>query len=259
MIGAPATPSAPVGEITEVHTRLVNLSMALEESRSYWEFVDLTIPVAKRAKVAFAQRWFGAKSQARIQLLLANFAHRYDRSASAIATLHRWKGMDLHTRRNVCHWHLQWSDPLYRDFTGELLIERRNHVKPIIDRSIAFRWLKERFADRWSDATTVQIASKLLAAAGEVGLLSKAQRGERTLVVPTVSDQALTYWLYFLRETHFDGTLWDNRYLRSVGLTDAYCDQRLRSLTALTYRRMGQLVEIDWTYANLTAWAEATL
>ena len=79
------------------------------------------------------------------------------------------------------------------------------------------------------------------------------------MLVPTVTDVALSYLLYLLRPLRFEGSITENRYLASVGLTDSYCDQRLRSLTAVTYRRMGQLVELDWTYGSLNTWAEANL
>ena len=48
-------------------------------------------------------------------------------------------------------------------------------------------------------------------------------------------------------------------YVESVGLTGATLDQRLRSAPGITYRRMGQLVEFEWAYDSLAAWAENVL
>ena len=42
------------------------------------------------------------------------------------------------------------------------------------------------------------------------------------------------------------------------GSSDDDLDQRLRALSAVTFRRMGDLTELDWEYPTLTAWAEAT-
>ncbi len=260
-VHAPIPPTDPPAEETTIHTGIIRLALGIEESRGYWESVDLDLAIGTRAKAAFEKRWFGGKSHERVKLLLANFAHRYDRFTDAIATLHRWRAMDMDTRRALCHWHMQLSDPLYRAFTGRFLIERRGQLRPTVDRDVVFRWVKSLSADRWAAATTMQIATKLIAAATEAGLVARAKNAEgaKALSFPHVTDEALTYLLYLLRVTRFEGTLDQNPFLISVGLSDGYCDQRLRSLSALTYRRMGQLVEIDWTYPSLGAWAEASL
>ena len=57
---------APVGvsETTEIHTRILRLPLAAAESRVYWEHVDPAVVNSERAKLAFEQRWFGAKFRA---------------------------------------------------------------------------------------------------------------------------------------------------------------------------------------------------
>jgi hypothetical protein len=47
---------------------------------------------------------------------------RFDAFPNALHVLQRWPHMSPDTRRVVCHWHLQLSDPLYRDFTGTFLV-----------------------------------------------------------------------------------------------------------------------------------------
>lgn len=111
--------------------------------------------------------------------------------------------MDLATRQAVCRWHLQLSDPIYRSFTGECLLQRRSLHEPKVDRNAVLRWVKASFPDKWSDSTCVQFASKLPSAALEAGLVSK--RDPRTLTFPKVPDQALAYLRYLLRETRFEG------------------------------------------------------
>jgi hypothetical protein len=245
-------------EATAVHTRILRLALGVEESRSYWEHIDARVPPADRALLAFEQRWFGSKSLERTRFLLATFADRYDPYPEALSVLHRWSGMDASTRQAVCHWHLQLSDPLYRRFTGTFLIERGGLRDPKVDRDIVLRWVKSEFPDRWADATNVQFASKLLSAASEAGLLSP-KRDPRTLLVPKVLDVALSYLLHLLRGVHFAGTLTENPYLASVGLTEGILDQRLRALPGLTFHRMARLTELEWDAPTLTSWAEATL
>lgn len=253
------TPSGSKGaEATEIHTRLLRLALGIEESRAYWEHVDMAVPPLARGLVAFEQRWFGAKSLERVRFLLANFVDRYDPFPEALAVLKRWRAMDAATRQVLCHFHLQLSDPIYRRFTGTFLPERRGLRDPKVDRDITLRWVKNEFPGRWSDSTCVQFASKLLSAASEAGLVSP-KRDPRTLLLPKVSDLALGYWLHLLRGITFSGTLTENPYLASVGLTEAFLEQRLRTLPGLTFRRMAHLTEFDWAFPSLTAWAEATL
>ncbi len=245
-------------EATEVHTRILRLALGIEESRSYWEHVDPSVPTSDRAIVAFEQRWFGSKSLERIRFLLSSFADRYDAFPEALGILRRWSSMDASTRQVVAHLHLQLSDPLYRRFTGTFLVERRALRDPKVDRDIALRWVKNEFPDRWSEATSVQFASKLLSAASEAGLISP-KRDPRALLLPKVPDLALAYLLYLLRGVRFAGTLTENPYLASVGLVEGFLDQRLRALPGITFRRMGHLTEFEWGSPTLTAWAETTL
>ena len=252
----PATSGALPAEVTEVHTRILRLALGVEESRAYWEHVDPALPPADRPLVAFEQRWFGGKSLERAGTLLSNFVRRYDAFPEALAVLRRWGAMEAGARRVVCHWHLQLADPLYRRFTGAFLVARRGGPAPKVDRDVVLRWVRGEHPDRWAEATCVQFASKLLSASSEAGLVSP-KRDPRALLQPKVSDAALGYLLYLLRGVRFEGTLTDNPYLASVGLAGDLLDQRLRALPGLRFQRMAHLTEIDWTYPNLAAWAEA--
>ncbi|WP_437796414.1 DUF1819 domain-containing protein [Sorangium sp. So ce693] len=254
---ASGRPERPA-EATEVHTRILRLALGIEESRSYWEHVDPSVPVADRGLVAFEHRWFGSKSLERVRFLLSNFVDRYDAFPEALDVLRRWRSMDAATRQVVCHWHLQLSDPLYRRFTGQFLVERRGLRDPKVDREVVLRWVKHEFPDRWSEATLVQFASKLLSAASEAGVVS-AKRDPRALLMPKVPDLALAYLMHLLRGLRFAGTLTENPYLTSVGLAEGVLDQRLRSLRGMTFRRMAHLTEFEWEAPTLTAWAEAAL
>ena len=97
---------------------LLRMSLAPEESRAYWEHVRPDIPPDQCAVVAFEERWFGNKSMARVRELLATFRQRFDAYPMALEVLRHWRPSDPATRLNLCHWHMQLTDPLYRAFTG---------------------------------------------------------------------------------------------------------------------------------------------
>lgn len=245
-------------EETEIHTRILRLALGIEEARAYWAHVDPAVPPGERALVAFEQRWFGGKTLERVKTLLPYLAIRYDAFPEALGVLRRWRQMDPATRQVICHWHAQLSDPIYRRFTGEYLIERRTLRDPKVDRPAVARWIRQSFQGRWSEATILQFASKLLSAASEAGLVSP-RRDPRSLIFPKVPDAAIAYLLHLLRTVRLQGSLTENPYVASVGLGDGVLEQRLRAVPSITLRRMGHLVEMDWAYPTLTAWAEASL
>jgi hypothetical protein len=65
--------------------------------------------------------------------------------------------------------------------------------------------------------------------------------------------------LYLLREIRFAGTMIDNPYLASVGLEGALVSERMRSLEAVRYARVGDLHDFEWRYRDLRDWARHTL
>jgi hypothetical protein len=250
----PAKPS----EETETHTRILRLALAVEESRAYWKHADPRMPNSEQAKQAFEQRWFGSKSEERVRYLLTSLSVRFNSFPNALRVLSQWQSMELATRQAICHWHLQLSDPIYRRFTGQFLVQRRSRPQANVDRDVVFRWISSEFRDKWSEATCYQFASKLLSAAHEAGLLSK--RDPRTFLFPKITDGALGYLLYLLRETQFAGSLTANPYLISVGFDEDLLDARAHGLPGVVMRRMMHLVEFDWAHADLAAWvAEVAL
>ena len=251
-----ATPSRPA-EVTELHTRLLRLGLVVEESRSYWSQVDPQVPQAQRVEQAFSQRWFGSRSLTRVRYLVLNLDHRFLAWPEALQALRRWTPEDPATRSLVCHWHVQLSDPLYREFTGTHLAARRAHPEPTADVDGVVRWLNQRLGDRWAPATTRRMASGLLSTAAEAGLCSPGPTGTRAVLRPAVPDEALAYLLYLLRGTSVQGTLLENPYLLSVGLEPETLEPRLRKgLPGLGYRRTGDGRELDWEAASLPAWVE---
>lgn len=243
-------------EVSEVHTRLLKCALEVEDARAFWAHADAHDTVTPEA--AFEQYWFGARSLARIKVLLTNLRARFSAFPSALWVLHRWPEMSPEDRRVIAHWHLQLSDPLYRVFTGRALVERRERLDPSISRDLVVEFVGDQGPGRWTMATRIQFASKLLSAAFSAGLVA-GRRDPRPLALPRTSDLALEYLLYLLREVRFEGTLLDNPYLASVGLPASLAEDRLRALDALRFSRQGDLVDFGWRYDGLVDWARARL
>lgn len=243
------------GEQTEAHTHLLRVTLGVAESRAYWARVTPG-GAAPTTVQAFEQHWFGTRSQAMVKLILRSMRKRYEAYPQALAVLHNWQEMSPDTRRLICHWHLQLSDPIYREFSGQFLPDRRGGPRSELTRQRVIRLVDERFPGRWSPTTIIKWASTLLSTAHDAGLV-KGIRDPRPLTYPRVPDEALAYCLHLLRGVCFDGTISDNPYLASVGLVGPVLEDRLRTLAGVTYRRMGDLVEFHWAAPDLTAWAEA--
>jgi len=250
----PVASATRPSETTAIHTRLLKCSLEVEESRSYWRH---TSEHAERAtpERAFEEYWFGARSLPRVKLFLTNFRARFDAFPTAFEALQRLSILDLESRRLICHWHLQLSDPLYRAFTGDFLRLRRDKPRPEVYRDAVITWVGDQGPGRWTMATRIQFASKLLTATLAAGLVS-SNRDPRPLSFPAIPDGALTYLLYLLREVDFEGTLLDNPYLASVGLVGAALDDRLRGLEGVGYRRQGENRDLSWEFADLSAWVD---
>lgn len=247
-------------EVTEVHTAILRCTLAVADARAYWAVPDAGT-TAGRADRAFNEFWFGARSHARVAVLLSNMRRRFDAYPSALEVLRAWPAMDPSTRALICHWHLQLADPLYRSFTGELLPMRRAEARAEITRAQATAWVAEQdsvrgASGRWTMSTRIEFASKLLSAAAEAGILG-SRTDPRPLRLPRVPDDALLYLLHTLRGVDFAGTLLDNPYLASVGLSGDTLGARLRTLPGLRYARQGDLIDLAFEHASLAAWSAA--
>jgi hypothetical protein len=246
-----------LSEETRIHTRLLKCTLEVESSRAYWQQATAAARPF-RAHQAFEEYWFGARSLIRVEELISELRARYDAFPSALRVLGSWPAMDPDTRRAVCHWHLQLSDPLYRRFTGTYLLERHRQERPQVTRDLTLTWVSQQEPGRWAASTRVQLASKLLSSAYSAGLIT-SRNDPRPLSFPRIGEDALTYLVYLLREVEFAGTILDNPYLASVGLEGALLEERLRALPALDFRRQGPLVDFGWRYPDLAAWADSTV
>ncbi|MGY1900772.1 hypothetical protein [Nocardia gipuzkoensis] len=208
------------------------------------------------AKRAFDEYWFGARSLTRVEVLLTNMRARFGAFPSALAVLHSWQDMSPETRKVICHWHLQLTDPLYRRFTGSYLVTRRSGPRPEVTRDLVVAWVGQHGPDHWTMSMRIQFASKLLSAAYSAALVT-SNRDPRPIGTPRVPDKALEYLMYLLRETEFEGSLLENPYTSSVGLEGAVLEERLRGLPGIAFRRQGDLIDFCWRHRDLRMWADA--
>lgn len=246
-----------LAEVTEPHSRLLRCSLCVEESRAYWGRVDPAEPRASAAR-AFTESWFGAKSEAWTEELLANMRVRFDGFPAALRVLAGWRAMSPDVRRILCHFHVQLTDPLYRAFTGGFLPQRRDARRAELYRHTVIQWTVEHGLARWATKTQLQFTTRLLSCAAAAGLV-RGRREPREVVVPRVPDRALEYILYTLRGLRFGGTLIDNPYLASLGLAGGYLADRLRASPAIGFRQIGDVYEFEWRFPDLETWAAALL
>ena len=244
----------PPTESSSVHTRILRVTLAEPECRAYWQHVDLRVPPDARAAIAFEERWFGARTMARVRNLIATLSQRFDATPDALAALRAWRSVAAETRVLVCHWHLQFSDPVYRLFSGSYLPSRRSDGRATVDRDQVERWVHSTWGERWAPVTRLKFAGNLLTAAGEAGLV-EGRTNPRSLTTRRVSDDALAYALYLLREVRFEGSFLDNPYMASVGLDRETLPARLTALRAVRFQRLGDVVDFEWAAPDLRTWA----
>ncbi len=240
-----------------MHTRLHKCALLVDESRAYWQRRACTgkVPTSKEA---FEQCWFGAKSLSWVTLLLLNLRTRYDAFPESHGVLQCWTAMTPDTRAAICHWHMQLTDPLYRAFTGDYLVSRGELTNPEIHVNSVVSWVNNNGQASWTLATKKKLASRLLSVAYSAGFIT-GRRDPRIPVFPRINDEALTYILYLLRDISTSGSRLNNPYLRSVGLAGPVLEARLRKLPAMKFQRVADVVEFNWKYPTLAAWAEAEL
>jgi hypothetical protein len=257
-------PAQKPAEQTKVHTHILRFGLGADEARAYWEQVGDRHPDQqahpdqqdkRTALDAFSGQWFGQVSEGTAKIVMRNMRARFDAFPATLRLLAKWRPRDVQTRTMICHWHVQLTDPLYRTFTSEFLVKRRQKFAAEIERDHVERWVEEQQPERWGDSTRRMFASKLLSVAYAAGLV-ESNRDPRRLVYPRVTDDALMYALHLWREVETSGTLLDNPYLRSVGLTGTFLEDRIRTLKGVELRRMGDLTEFTSKHSSFDTWAE---
>lgn len=248
------TDGAQPAEVQDIHTRLLKFGLEQQTAAVFWrrfvpgQEVDPT--------TVHREYWFGDKRLDRIKVILTNLRARFTAYPKALHALTIWQPSSPTDRAVVCHLHLMLSDPLYRKFADAYLHSRRESLRAEVDLDGVVAWVGDQGPGRWTMATRRQFASKLLGAAREVGLV-QGRRDPRPLAVPRVSDDALTYILYVLRDIAHAGSLLDNPYLRSLGLEASFLGPRLARLDDVAIQRIGDVSEVTWAHDDVVVWAQA--
>lgn len=240
-------------EAITVHTRILRCMLAAEDCHAYWRRVDPGAPIQGRADVAFTNRWFGTKSEARVRTLVGDMLERFDSFPESLALLHGIDHVPATLRPWICHLHLQLADPIYRRFTGDLLPERRKLGYTTIDRPTVTRWVEASEPDRWSATTCIKFASNLLATALEAGLI-KGRRDPRSLEIRHLPGEAIGYALYLLRDTDMAEPVASGPYLRSLGVTRESLVTESSRIPGVTCARVGDHVDLSFELPSLTEW-----
>jgi hypothetical protein len=240
-------------EATVAHTRILRTTLATDDCYAYWQKVDTTIAPGDRARVAFEERWFGLKSDARVRTLMGDMLERFDAFPEAIELLHSLRTVPAALRPWLCHLHTALADPIYRRFTGVFLPERRALGYHVVDRDQVAQWVTGLYPERWAGATASKFGSNLLATAFEAGLLGE-RRDPRPLTSVTPPDAVVAYTLYLLRDVIFEGTLTDNPYLRSLGVAPESFRFLAPRLPGVRFAELGGVVELSLTEPALLAW-----
>ncbi len=245
-------------EVTAAHTRILRTTLATDDCYAYWQKVDLRVPAAERSRLAFEERWFGLKSDARVRTLMSDMLERFDAFPEALELLHELRIVPAALRPWLCHVHTALADPIYRKFAGAFLPERRALGYASVDREQVARWVNELYPERWAGVTAVKFGSNLLATAFEAGLLTE-RRDPRPLVPIAAPELIVAYTLYLLREVTFAGSLTDNPYLRSMGVAPESFRFIAARMPGIRFAELGGVAELTFTEPTLLAWGRLHL
>ena len=235
-------------EASKQHTGLLRLGLIEPESAVFWSQSLRELEPEEQIQTAAEEEWFGRRSQIRLRYLLLNLNARFD--VNTQRALRAWNPSKVEDRKLICHWHLQLSDPLYRSFTSTHLPARREAAQPTIDRDAVLQWVNDYTQNRWAPITALRMASALLTCLNEVGF-GHGLAPIRPLLAPPVSDAALGYLLYLLRESDFTGTLGSNPYLASLDLEGDKLRDRLSSVAGVKFARPVESGDLQWEFPDL--------
>ncbi len=240
--------SYALAERQEVQTRLLRVGLAVDESRAYWRLADPTIPSQDLVERAFEEQWFGTKSIQRVSYLINTVS---DRIGGGTEELLAWDPEDAQDRAWVCHWHLQRTDIIYRQFTDQYVCELLKSDDPVLDKSSTLEWLHTLAPGRWNGSTADRLATGLISSLSEAGYCDVTPL-PRPLAAPVLSDHALAYLLYLLKRMTFEGSLLDNPYIRSSA-SESSLKQRLQQLPNFDAESANNS-NLQWTHDSFTSW-----
>ena len=242
-------------EQTEMHTRLLKCALEVDDSRVYWTHADGSWSAT--AQQVFDEDRFGARSLARIDVLLSNMRARFDAFPPALPVLHRWPSMSPDARRVICHWHRPLT-AWYRSFTGAYLVGRRAGRRVEVTRDLVVGWIAEHGRDSWTMATRIQFAEQaaLRCVLGGTDRCQPRPASGRRPACPgrcAASTCCISCGNSSSRHTA------DESLSCVGGARGRTFEQRVRALKGLEFRRQADLLDYAWRYPDLRTWADATV
>ncbi len=167
------------------------MGLEASASRLYWAHVDPTHSLSERRQQAASETWFPELSEARRRYLLGELDKRF--SPAHLRALKALKPEAGAPTALICHWHLQWSDPLYREFTSDYLVGAWAQPDTGLNVDAVLGWLQGRGSySEWSASTQRRLASGLLSTAVEAGFLKGSGR-KKELRTVTVDGAGMDY------------------------------------------------------------------
>jgi len=204
-------------EIKAPHTGLLRLGLALEQSVVFWQKAGEDKPVADLQDQAWDEGWFSEVSRTRARYLVTQLEKRFPFEVRNL--LHFKAKPGEQQNRLVCHWSLQLTDPVYRDYTCHYLLNRWASPETIATLDGSQEWVRSLpLAAEWSTNTVRRMASGLLSAATEAGLCSPSGKSERTLRLPPVTEEDRDYLGKLLKLAGAEEHL--STYLTAVGYSE---------------------------------------
>lgn len=164
-------------------------------SQTFWSRAEAGEGAKDRWLRAREQAWYPALSEARLRYVMSELERRFP--TRALTALDKWRPNQGQAPL-VCHWHLQWSDPLYRDFSSGFLVGAWAKLDARVCVSDVDQWLAQRGSHPdWLPSTRRRLASGLLSAACEAGFLKGSGRDKelRTVMADAECISYLGEWL----------------------------------------------------------------
>jgi hypothetical protein len=236
-------------EVKSIHSRLLRLGLAVRESQIFWRTRDPEQSTKLTIERAHQEGWFGAKSLKQVEYLVTSLDTRF---TGAITDLRVWDPAEKADRCWVCHFHLQLTDPLYRQFTAHYLSHRLERAQPNIEKLSALRWLNQLAPNKWAVATAERLVSGLVSALNEAGF-SRGRSSPRDIVIPPLSNESLAYLLFLLKNSEFEGSILSNPYLKTTYLGEDL-ERRLTELPGFDYQHNDEGGTLKWKVDSFLDW-----
>ena len=200
-------------EVSTPHTGLLRLGLATTYSVAFWTRATEDLAVGEMARAAEEQHWFGEISSSRVRYVVRHLQKRFPYPARELLGFQ--PRPDSSSDALICHWHLQLHDPLYRDYTSLYLLRCWSGPTTSVTIDETEKWVRSRPSARdWEANTQRRMASGLMSAATEAGLIGKTGREERELKLPAVQKFDRDYLRELIQLAGIEDA---DPYLASVG------------------------------------------